>query len=414
VKKFLGTSRFENIFVLYFLFLPIVKIKRTDFRIKIYLFGLRILVIMVKPTRGELTITSCQNMYVYFDHGLGGGTETYFFNKLKTHNLSETVLRIQEINQQYKLSIFSQNNCFEIFCNLKELENILLNIKDSQIVINNLVSYTKILHIFKLLKNLKNQNNKIIVKGHDYYSICPSWHLINKLGQYCYLPDEIKCQDCYINNNYIELRSIKNLKEIKEWRKIWGEFYISTVDELIVFSNSSKLLFKKTYPFLENKISVISHDVEYFSKKLPLTRKTEYPDYINIVILGTLTHIKGREIILEIANLTKKEPYKNVKLTIIGDCTKKTNLYTTGKYKREDLPDLIEQCNADIVFISSIVPETFSYTISEAMSLDLPIASFNLGAQAEKLLKYDKGLIISKICPQAALEEIINFVKKIC
>jgi glycosyltransferase involved in cell wall biosynthesis len=43
----------------------------------------------------------------------------------------------------------------------------------------------------------------------------------------------------------------------------------------------------------------------------------------------------------------------------------------------------------------SIVPETFSYTLTEAMKLGLPIVAFDIGAQASRLARYDRGATVS-------------------
>ena len=72
----------------------------------------------------------------------------------------------------------------------------------------------------------------------------------------------------------------------------------------------------------------------------------------------------------------------------------------------------MEKNNVDIVFIPSIWPETFSYTTSEAMMMGLPVACFDMGAPAERVKKYEKGLIIEKIDGQYALDSIINFIRR--
>ncbi|HNW25912.1 MAG TPA: glycosyltransferase [Candidatus Gastranaerophilaceae bacterium] len=62
--------------------------------------------------------------------------------------------------------------------------------------------------------------------------------------------------------------------------------------------------------------------------------------------------------------------------------------------------------------IPSIWPETFSYTTAEAMMLKYPVACFDIGAPAQRVKNYDKGVVISKIDAQTALDEIVNFLRK--
>ena len=71
----------------------------------------------------------------------------------------------------------------------------------------------------------------------------------------------------------------------------------------------------------------------------------------------------------------------------------------------------MEENLIDIILIPSICPETFSYTISEAMEMGLPVACFNIGAQAERVSKYSKGLVLNKIDARKTIDEIVCFVK---
>jgi glycosyltransferase involved in cell wall biosynthesis len=51
----------------------------------------------------------------------------------------------------------------------------------------------------------------------------------------------------------------------------------------------------------------------------------------------------------------------------------------------------------------SIIPETFSYTISEAMTMGLPIVAFDIGAQGNRVKNYNLG----KVVPLGSTSEVI-------
>jgi len=65
-----------------------------------------------------------------------------------------------------------------------------------------------------------------------------------------------------------------------------------------------------------------------------------------------------------------------------------------GNYETSDLPRLISEYKINVVFISSIVPETFSYTLSEAIKMKLPVICFDLGAQGNRVKNYDLGQVM--------------------
>ncbi len=391
-------------------FLPFAKIKEIDTRLKIYFLGIKVLSFTPKSKCGDLKINSSKGLCIYFDHIYGGGAEFYFYSKLKEALPNKTVIRIQELRSNYKISIYSNENIFEIFYSWNELKKLLLQINNSEIYINNLVGYKRIYELLNFLAQTKINNNKIMMLGHDYFPICTSWNLINNKGEYCDIPSIDICKKCAKNNSYVFKKHEKEFKKIEKWKNIWGNFLNEIADELIVFSQSSKALFTKAYPELENKIKIVQHTVKEF--KDPIYYEKSEDNTVNIAMIGNICFIKGSEIVSQMAQIIKQDKYKNIKLTVIGDYNESDNVEVTGKYDREALPQILNKNKANIVFIPSICPETFSYTTSEAMTLKYPVACFNLGAPAQRVKDYKKGLVISKMDAQTALDEIINFVKK--
>lgn len=57
----------------------------------------------------------------------------------------------------------------------------------------------------------------------------------------------------------------------------------------------------------------------------------------------------------------------------------------SGSYCASDLPGLIKQYDPHVLWYPAQCPETFSYTLSEGLSANLPIAASNIGALAERL-----------------------------
>ena len=88
-----------------------------------------------------------------------------------------------------------------------------------------------------------------------------------------------------------------------------------------------------------------------------------------------------------------------------------SNIKITGAYNPSKLPDLMQRHKIDIVFIPSIWPETFSYTTSEAISMGLPVACYNMGAPSERVEQYSRGLVLNEISPKENLNQILEFIK---
>ena len=104
--------------------------------------------------------------------------------------------------------------------------------------------------------------------------------------------------------------------------------------------------------------------------------------------------------------------YGEVRLKVIGKyepISDKTIVY--GVYKREDIPEIIEQYETDMILIPSVCPETFSYATSEAIMTGLPVACFKVGAPEERVSKYKRGLILPNYEPKDILNRILSFLK---
>jgi glycosyltransferase involved in cell wall biosynthesis len=81
----------------------------------------------------------------------------------------------------------------------------------------------------------------------------------------------------------------------------------------------------------------------------------------------------------------------------------------TGRYNREDLPNLVVQHQIDLFLIPSICPETFSYTTQEIMMMQMPLMVFDVGAPAERVKSYEKGYIVPHTDPETILQTVSLF-----
>jgi glycosyltransferase involved in cell wall biosynthesis len=215
---------------------------------------------------------------------------------------------------------------------------------------------------------------------------------------YCGAPKSTDvCRQC--------CKNMKHIEKIDEWRKNWGDFY-DFADEITVFSESSRDIITQIYPNIAHKITVIPHIVPPMEQPV-----IEQHSGINIGLLGNCVDVaKGGKIIEEMVKINQQ----GVNFIAIGmEKNAISGLYCSGQYEIENLPEIIKSHKIDIIFIPSICPETFSYTTSEAISMNLPVACFNIGAPVERVWKYKLGLIISNIDAKTALNEIIEFTKNL-
>lgn len=352
---------------------------------------------------------------VWFDHALGGGTEVYSKRQFKQLGDEYDVLRIQYVPATKLYHLTRAENHRQLFTTdtPDEIMEFLCTLNIREIVVNNMVAYRdtlKTLDVIDAICNGCKIRPRVSYRGHDYHAICPSFNLINCDGKYCQLNYPGGCEKCWKHKvmapNPISDCILKSgAKTIGQWRHRWGKFLDQTVDEIIVFSDFGAEILRRAYPSISHKIAVIPHTVHQYR-----TAKIKPHNGINIVVLGTMSHQKGADVIRDMAGYLNL--YPNVKITIIGDMKKPPqNIRVHGKYTAKNLVRIMEKYMADIVLIPSIWPETFSYTTSEAMSMGLPVACFDMGAPAERVCKYKYGLVLSDVAPQKNLQQIIEFIQ---
>ncbi len=344
---------------------------------------------------------------VWFDHSLGGGTEVYTRRQFQILQQDALLIRLQNDGSDFiKMTYCHRDLSNQIILKMVDAMTLLGYLPIGLIVVNNLAGYNSIPNALLHITDLKKKTGaRVSFRGHDLQCICPAINMMNADDKYCNYNHLETCERCFASIR--DSLTVKTkVDSIREWNIAWRNFFEETVDEVIVFSESTRDIYAKYYPITQKKVTIIPH-------KVPVLREVTIPPHqgINIIVLGNISISKGYLILEGMVNLLKN--YPGVSITVVGKTYKESqSIVTTGAYQIDELPDIMEQYAADIIFIPSVWPETFSYTTSEAMSMNMPLACFNLGAPAERVCKYHKGLIISKINAQTALTEIVEFVSK--
>jgi O-antigen biosynthesis protein len=354
---------------------------------------------------------------LFIDHELGGGANFYrddfIKEELKKCN-SVLLLTWKKESRDYSLKYFYKK--YEIYFYLKhykEIEKLFDFIQIKKIIVNGLVSFGDPLEVLSFVKNIAKKGCvKTEFLVHDYFCLCPNYVLIGTNGDFCNLPRDMRiCEKCLLEkqknpSNGTEVSIIN--ADILEWRTAWKKF-LDSVDRITCFSNSSREMLTRVYPELLNgdRIAVRHHKVEYL-------KKVKEDLNLTIGILGGINYIKGIRVVKEALSLVEAENLK-IKIVILGETSEEMgnkNIIVHGKYNREEIQRLTVSYGIDLFLIPSIIPETFSYTTEEIIKMNYPVAVFDLGAPAERVKLYEKGIIIPKIDARSALDAILEFSEK--
>jgi GT2 family glycosyltransferase/glycosyltransferase involved in cell wall biosynthesis len=283
------------------------------------------------------------------------------------------------------------------------IEYIFENVSIERVIISQMHRYPHIQEKLELLL-LWKQKYKFALEYHfhDYLCICRNDVLLDNHRECCGIRIGKACANCLPLDPVYDFPEDDNTL----WRKMWYEF-LRNCDCIHCFSEDGKAHMLKAYPEL-NSITIIPHAVDYIAKLPAKTVKRTHT--INVGIIGAIGEVsKGGFIIRELIELVEKKKC-DICIKFIGyadDIRKYPGLTQTGEYTPFELPHLILEHDIDIAVCASICPETFSYTVQEAIEMDIPIVCFDLGAPAERVSKYEKGIIAPEISAECLLYSIL-------
>ena len=164
---------------------------------------------------------------------------------------------------------------------------------------------------------------------------------------------------------------------------------------------------------MANVVICDDENVVYFGETEAVHLKVETDDKIykfRVAFIGGLDVAKGSKVVYDIINQGAHD-VQWFTFGTVGDeklqNLSKENYTAIGKYHAKDLPKLIEMHHIDIIGILSIWPETYSYTMSEAIMCEKPVIVTDIGALGERMKKYGCGYTVSV---EHAAQEFIQYV----
>lgn len=351
---------------------------------------------------------------VMLDHNMGGGANQYR-RGLITERLSagQSVLlcTYNLPSLDYRLHLFRPGKDEQVFrtSTFLALEGIVEQAPVVELFVNSPVSFDEPLVLAEWLAKTRATHPaiRLTVTAHDYFSVCPSFVLLNADGRYCGIPEISECNAC-MKRHEASYVALSPPTEIGPWRALWGRC-LQAADEVRCFSDSTRKHLLRAYPALDpERISVIPHKMDYVPARLP---KIDHKAPLVIGIMGEISAQKGALVVKEmLARIDRDHP--DVRVVVLGTLDvahKSERLHVTGRYQRQKLVELVETHGINMFLFPSIWPETFSYVVAEMILLGVPIVAFDLGAPAERLRGYGKARLVREPSAAAALDTLIDF-----
>lgn len=337
------------------------------------------------------TVYNLQTKYrLVVCHNGGGGTVSYMKNKYSGQQNILILRNTITADKDYLYSLENPEKGIKVYIQPHQVQELNHNIEAIHVIA--VESYMSLYFILNWFSSLRVPLEYDL---HDYHCVWYETHFIHN-GKFLTKEDLQKSL----------LRYGKTVISFSQWHQIWESFF-PYVNKINAFSNSSKEIFKEYYPQFADKVVVTPHALDYINcgklKKIPST--------FNIGIFGLIYGAdKGCDVVHSFLEFSQNKDYQ---IYINGDLNEECkveaeNIHYMGRYKVSELDKIIMEQGISAVLFPSICPETFSYTVSELIHVGVPLAGFNLGAQAEKIKEYKYGEIIK----ENSNEEIFKALKK--
>jgi O-antigen biosynthesis protein len=363
---------------------------------------------------------------LYILHHYGGGSEKHVLDLIHVLSPKYVCYIVEVRDNRVQLTEYNNNSrcMFEfpisepIELNLASndgyrsiMRNILLSFHIDLIHVQHLIGHS--LDIFTLSEEF---NIPLIFTAHDFYSICPKINLLDDTYLYCHPSNRpanhLKCADCL--NKTMKVQA----EFIKEWR-IKFQQALNRTDLVIAPSRSVINILGDYYPNILDKCQVIEHGHE---KELFIKSKSDPTSSVHLIFhiayFGVLIPLKGRKIFYSLA---KSPEFANkIKWSIFGTSDvhpspgyyPDANITVYGSYNGyRDLQQNVKNDPVDLVIFPSICPETFSFTLSEAWALGIPVLVSDLGALKERVEQTGGGWYVDINNMKMMKDKILDILK---
>ena len=228
---------------------------------------------------------------------------------------------------------------------------------------------------------------------HDYFAVCPQYHLVDGSGRYCGEPGGTGCMKCG------ELAPIPWPVSIPEWRSRFAAF-LGKAERTIAPSRDCAERVRRYFPAVEPRVRPHPQQVH------------AAPRAVRVLVPGALSPAKGVDL-LEACARDAAARGLHLQFRVLGYVARPlpqwpdAPLTVTGEYPEGALGPLFAAEAGDVIFFPAQCPETYSYTLTEAMATGLPIVATDLGALPERLAGYGAARVMPWNAPVGAFNDAL-------
>jgi len=158
-------------------------------------------------------------------------------------------------------------------------------------------------------------------------------------------------------------------------------------------------------------VSVIPHAFPAMATGEAVLPRPRKDGRLRMVVLGRMQPGKGQQLLIE----ALPELGKHVQVYLLGTGKSGEQFFGTPgvdvvlEYRRDELNDLLRSIGPDFAALLSVVPETFSFTLSELRQMRIPVIATKVGSFLDRVKQDSDGWLI-----EPTAEALVAQVAELC
>ncbi|SAL05615.1 hypothetical protein AWB81_07234 [Caballeronia arationis] len=341
-------------------------------------------------------------------HSWGGGTEHHVADLTRILRHSGICNLTCRIDPQHPESIFvTSGECepllnmprFRVPTELDAFTTFLHHLRVRHVHVHHLAGFPLAMSDF-LQDVCRHAKLQYDVTVHDYMFICPRIFLADRSKVYCGEPPVSTCEQCVQRDG-----SVFGKPGVAEWRERYGRLLKNARRTIVPNEDVSERLssYFENLRFLvrPHPEKAAPHSVDTQTQQLAQATKHSATASVRrrVVLMGALGLHKGAGLLEQVARASLRMELP-LEFVVIGHTDRDEilesigNVTVTGPYRREEAGRLLREAGGDFMFFASVIPETFSYTLSLAFrERQFPVA-FDIGAIAQRIKASGYGKLL--------------------
>ena len=251
-------------------------------------------------------------------------------------------------------------------------------------------------HDYSVLEAIQRLGIPYDVHVHDSAAFCPRVGLLGPERRYCGEPEIHQCEACIADIGRKDGLDIP----VAELRRVSAGL-LGGARQVVVPALDAATRIRRHFPAIIPVITPHGDDTAIAAPPPPRPVRQSGTGRVvcRVAVIGAIGLEKGYEVLLACARDAAWRDLP-IEFIVIGHTIDDNRLlatgrvFITGEYRAEEAVDLIRAQQASIAWVTSIWPETWCFTLTEAWQAGLTAVCFDIGAPAERIRRSGRGFVL--------------------